>query len=83
MNCIIVDDDKMSRKVLEEFVKYTDNKKTIYKELERLGWTVNKRKKRVHPPDSEQLLEDNETFRELSNRPGVVKSKTQVGLALA
>ncbi len=69
--------------MLEEFIKYTDNKKTIYKELERLGWMVNKRKKRVHPPEHDQMLEDNETFRELSSMPGVKSTHTRIELALA
>ena len=69
--------------MLEEFVKYTENKKTVYKELMRLGWTVNEKKKRVHPPLEEQLLEDNETYRDLQNNPKVFKSSTKLGLALA
>jgi len=69
--------------VLEEFVKYTENKKTVYKELMRLGWTVNQRKKRVHPPLEEELLEDNETYRDLKGNPNVYQSSTNVGLALA
>lgn len=69
--------------MLEEFVHYTENKKTIYKELERLGWTVNPKKKRVHPPLEEQMLEDNETYRDLKSQPNVYSSSTNVGLALA
>lgn len=30
MNCIIIDDDKLSRKVIEEFIKRTDSLKLIY-----------------------------------------------------
>lgn len=67
---------------LQEFVQYTLNKKTVYKELERLGWTVNERKKRFHPPTTEQLLEDNETFRELQSRPGVRTTSRILELAL-
>lgn len=69
--------------VLEEFVHYTENKKTIYKELERLGWTVNPKKRRVQPPADEQLLEDNEIYRDLKNMPNVSHSSTNVGFALA
>ncbi|RYX82687.1 hypothetical protein EON73_04185 [bacterium] len=68
--------------VLEEFIHYTDNKKTIYKELERLGWTVNAKKKRVQPPADEQMLEYNETYRDLKKMPNVYSSKTKIGLAL-
>jgi predicted nucleotide-binding protein (sugar kinase/HSP70/actin superfamily) len=69
--------------MLEEFVHYTENKKTVYKELERLGWTINTKKKRVHPPLEEQLLEDNEVYRDLKSQPNVYSSSTNVGLALA
>jgi len=69
--------------MLAEFVHYTENKKTVYKELERLGWTVNVKKKRVHPPHEDQLLEDNEIYRDLKNHPNVYTSSTTVGLALA
>lgn len=34
--------------VLSEFIKYTHNKKTIFQELENLGWAVNKRKKKIY-----------------------------------
>ncbi len=68
--------------VLSEFIHYTENKKTIYKELERLGWTVNAKKRSVEPPADEQLLEDNEIYRDLKNMPNVHSSRTNVDLAL-
>lgn len=68
---------------LKEFINYTHNKKTFYSELERLGWTTNKNKKRVSPPDEKHLLEDNETYKELSTREGVRTSNRNIGLALA
>ncbi len=67
--------------VLEEFVEYTDNKKTIYSELEKLGWTTNKKKKRALPPTDEQLLEDNEIYKELASRSNVGHTQKQVVLA--
>jgi hypothetical protein len=67
---------------LEDFISYTHNKKTIFEELERLGWTVNKKKKRAQPPSEAQLLEDNENYQELSNRRDVRKESTKVELAL-
>ena len=67
---------------LDAFAKYTHNKGTIYKELERLGWTINKKKRRVKAPDYEEMLEDNETLRELSKRANVVQESREVALAL-
>lgn len=68
---------------LQEFVKYTTNKKTLFDELEHLGWTVNRKKKRMHVPDLEDLLKDNETFREIYKREDVKVIKRDVELALA
>ena len=52
-----------------EFMLYTHRKKTIYTELERLGWTINKKKRRVKAPDMLEMLEDNEELKEVINRP--------------
>ena len=68
---------------LQEFFSYTNNKDTIYEELESLGWTVNRKKKRVHAPSEDQLLEDNDTFKSLYNNPHVRKENKDVKLALA
>jgi hypothetical protein len=67
---------------LDEFVVYTLNKGTVYDELERLGWTVNKKKKRVVAPDDAEMLADNETYRNLVNMQGVNKFSTNLELAL-
>jgi hypothetical protein len=67
---------------LDEFIKYTHTKNTIFDELEHLGWLVNRRKKRVQAPDIEHLLEDNETFRNLENRPGVINTQEDFNLQL-
>ncbi len=67
---------------LHEFVDYTDNKKTIYAELERLGWTTNKRKRRVSAPSEEDLLAENETYHELANRPDVSRTSSNFAMPL-
>lgn len=69
--------------VLEEFIKYTHNKKTIFKELENLGWAVNKRRKRVVSPDFEDLLSENEHFRHLYKSKDLVRDSSNVNLQLA
>lgn len=51
--------------VLNEFIRYTHSKKTIYQELERLGWLVNKKKKRVVAPDVFDLLSENEDLKQI------------------
>lgn len=68
--------------VLEDYIKYTHNKKTIFKELEKLGWLVNKKKKRVLAPDFEDMLSDNEHFNDLYKTKQLVRSSSSVNLEL-
>jgi hypothetical protein len=65
---------------MKEFVEYTHHKKTLFKELQRLGWTVNVKKKRAKHPSDAELLADNETYRELKERPNVRVSEMAVAL---
>lgn len=69
--------------VLHEFIVYTHNKKTIYKELENLGWAVNKKKKRIISPDFEDMLFENEHFNHLYKSKDLVKESSNVNLQLA
>lgn len=57
--------------IMGEFVSYTHNKGTLFDELERLGWAVNKKKKRMLPPNTEDLLQDNEEYRNLMSRQDI------------
>ena len=51
---------------LEEFVRYTMAKNTIFKELERLGWKVSgKERKTAQPPSFETLQEKNPVFKHM------------------
>jgi hypothetical protein len=67
---------------LEDFINYTLNKNTLFDELERLGWTTNKKKKRLRAPEEDQLLEDNETYKDLLNMPGTKRSTTSLAITL-
>lgn len=69
--------------VLHEFIVYTHNKKTIFSELEKLGWAVNKRKKRVVSPDFEDMLNENEHFKHLYKSKDLVRDSSNVNLQLA
>ncbi len=68
---------------MEESLKYMENKSTMFDELERLGWMVNRRKKRVQAPDFETLISDNDEFAKLSKKPGVTVSDKSLELELA
>jgi hypothetical protein len=64
-----------------EFVKYTSNKNTLFEELEHLGWTINRKKKKMIAPSMTELLEENETFRDVFDKPGVELVNKKVELA--
>lgn len=66
-----------------EFVKYATNKKTLWDELEHLGWAVNKKKKKVLAPKMTEMLQDNEIFRDVFNKPGVEMVNKEVELVAA
>lgn len=68
--------------VLHEFIVYTHNKKTIFTELENLGWAVNKRKKRLISPDFEDMLSENEHFKHLYKSKNLEKASSSVNLQL-
>lgn len=69
--------------VLHEFIVYTHNKKTIFKELEKLGWAVNKKRRRVVSPDFEDMLSDNDHFNRLYKSKDLERDSSNVNLALA
>jgi len=69
-----IDAKKSFEITLNEFVTYTHNKKTIFEELEHLGWSVNKKKKRIHAPDLNEMLSDNESFRTIYEK-GLAKTE--------
>lgn len=54
--------------MLQEFVVYTKRKKTIFAELERLGWAVNKNRRRVIAPDMLDMLKENDELKDVMNR---------------
>jgi len=69
--------------ILHEFIVYTHNKKTIFKELENLGWAVNKRKKRIISPDFEDMLSENEHFKHLYKSKDLTRDTSNFNLELA
>jgi hypothetical protein len=69
--------------VLGEFIVYTHNKKTIFTELENLGWAVNKKKKRIVSPDFEDMLSENEHFNLLYKSKNLTRDSSHVSLQLA
>jgi hypothetical protein len=56
---------KSFNETIEEFFRYTLNKKTLFKELTRLGWKIKKQHRKVSAPPMEALLDRNEQLREI------------------
>ncbi len=69
--------------VLQEFLIYTHENKTIYTELEKLGWSINKIKGKVISPDFEELLTENEHFNHLYKSHNLIKDSSNFSLQLA
>lgn len=51
---------------LSEYFRYTVNKQTLVEDLEKMGWTI-KKKKHAIPPSMCELLENNEDFNRIFN----------------
>jgi hypothetical protein len=71
--------------VLEEFLAYTNNKKTLWTDLKNLGWTIKKSKKKPEatPPPLSALLDTNEEFSRIFNNYPFKKYNTAITLPAA
>ena len=77
-----IDEAKESFKiVLEEFLHYTSNKQTLFDDLEQRGWMVNRKKRKVHAPDFEDMLNENEAFKDILLKKEPAKSEVELSLA--
>ena len=64
---------------LDEFLKYTVNKRTLFEGLMRLGWKV-RRKKITKAPSIEDLVSSNEHLAEISKEKDYKKIQDRVTL---
>ena len=69
--------------VIDESIKYMEHKSTMFDELERLGWLINRKKKKVQAPDIETLLSENNELARIAKRPGVRLTDKSLAFALA
>ncbi len=67
---------------LAETVQYMMEKSTLFDELERLGWLVNRRRKWLLAPDYETLLAESEPLVGIQAKDGMTQSTTSLELAL-
>jgi hypothetical protein len=64
-----------------EYLDYTTNKRTLFSDLKKLGWTVHKNKKKLaSPPPMSELLENNEEFSRIFDNYSYKKFDTGVSL---
>lgn len=68
--------------IIEEYIRYTHTKKTIFEDLEKLGWATNKRTRRVVSPDFENFLSENDQFKELYLSKNLKKESSNLNLSL-
>ena len=63
---------------MEEFLKYTSNKETILQELERLGWTISKKK--VTAPSLSALIQSRSYLEEIFTEKNFRKTDETVAI---
>ena len=66
--------------VLEEFLRYTINKNTLFIEMKRLGWQVKSKKKPMHAPEISDLINTNNQLKEIINYKNYSTSHYQVNV---
>jgi len=71
--------EKSLNVAIEEFFKYTMNKKTLDSELTRLGWTKH-RKKRYSPPIMSEMIQKHEFLSEIMNEHDFRKETMPVAI---
>jgi hypothetical protein len=64
---------------MEEFLKYTTHKETILQELERLGWTISKKKK-LSAPSLSALLQSRSYLDEIFTEKNFRKTDETVSI---
>jgi|WetSurMetagenome_2_1015567.scaffolds.fasta_scaffold147012_2 hypothetical protein len=68
---------------LDQFFKYTTNKKTLSEELKKLGWTLHGKHKPAYPPSMQHLLENNDNFNRIFNDHSFRKIDEQFEIPVA
>ncbi|MBD3749937.1 MAG: hypothetical protein IE931_10605 [Sphingobacteriales bacterium] len=75
---------KSFSEALKEFLRYTNNKNTLYQVLENLGWLVNgsKKKPRFNPPKDSELIAKNPVYNDIVNNKSYKVSREEVEFAI-
>lgn len=65
---------------LDEFLRYTINKNTLFIELKRLGWKIRSKKKPMVAPQMSDLINTSEQLREIVNYKNYTTSEFPVNV---
>ena len=66
--------------VLDEFLRYTLNKNTLFIELQRLGWKIKSKKKPMFAPQMSDLINTNDQLKDIINSKQYTTSNYQVNV---
>lgn len=66
--------------VLNEFLRYTINKKTFIPELKRLGWKIRSKSKPMTAPNLSELVTSNEQLKDIMDHKQFTSSNYQVNV---
>jgi len=64
--------------VLDEFLRYTLNKNTLFLEMQRLGWKIKSKTKPMYAPQMSDLINTNEQLKDIVNSKQYSTSSYQV-----
>lgn len=53
--------------VLTDYIEHTHAKNTLLKDLEKLGWKIDRNRQEIEAPDKERLAKENETLQQILN----------------
>jgi predicted RNase H-like HicB family nuclease len=66
--------------VLDEFLRYTLNKNTLFIEMERPGWKVKSKRKSMYAPQMSDLINNNGQLKEIVNYKQYTSANYQVNV---
>ncbi|MEO7834034.1 MAG: hypothetical protein ABIR50_01850 [Ginsengibacter sp.] len=66
--------------VLDEFIRYSLNKKTFFEELRRLGWEIKSKNRPIHAPKMSDLIQKNDQLKDIINSKQYSTANYQVNV---
>ena len=66
--------------VLDEFLRYTLNKNTLFIEMQRLGWKIRSKQKPMYAPQMSEMINMNEQLKDIVNSKQYTSSNYQVNI---